>query len=141
VVLTTLAACVLQLRSPARDAALLSAATAFFSYSMLGLGVFENHPHVLFLLLLGTGLSSGRLRLFFTLTATTYVLNLALFAGLGRFYGLRFWILEEWASWASGMRMALGFDLTLVLVVINTVGFAMWLVWLPREMRSPLSIR
>jgi hypothetical protein len=107
--------------------ALLSATALFFAYGMLGVGVHENHPHPLFLLLLGTGLPSTRLRTLWAALSSIYVVNMLAMSGLGRFYGLRHAAVEPLARMASGLRHAAGFDLTLLLVFLNLALFA-WLL-------------
>lgn len=134
VALVTAVACYLQARSRLPHAVFLSGATAYFAYSFFGMGVFENHPHFVFLVLIATGLPTRKLREFFSVTAAVYVLNLFFLTGLGRFYGPRYWILEGVASWHVSARMALGFDLTLALAIVNSIAFALWLLWLTREM-------
>jgi hypothetical protein len=139
VALVTAAACAIQYRqcrSRMLHATLVSAASAFLAYSILGMGVFENHPHFAFLLLLATGLPTRSLKLFFGATASAYVLNLYFLGGLGRFYGLRYWILEGAATWHASARMALGFDATLVLALSNSAAFALWLLRMASETRA-----
>ena len=108
-------------------AALLSAALSFFAYGMVAVGVHENHPHPLFLLLLGTGLPSRALRAQFSLASLVYVLNMLAVSGIGRFHGLRYAALEPLLPAVASLRMALGFDLTLLLAVANVAVFA-WML-------------
>jgi hypothetical protein len=118
--------------------ALLSGSALFFSYGMLGVGVHENHPHPLFLLLLGTGLPSARLRALWAGLSSIYVVNMLAMSGLGRFYGLRHAALEPLARLLAGLRQAPGFDLTLLLVPLNLALFA-WLLLRLREDDRALS--
>jgi hypothetical protein len=55
-------------------------------------------------------------------------------SGIGRFYGPRYATLEPLARALATWRMALGFDFTLVLALVNTVLFAVLLAALPAEM-------
>ncbi|HEY7700108.1 MAG TPA: hypothetical protein VIE88_16910, partial [Vicinamibacteria bacterium] len=54
----------------------------------------------------------------------------------GRFYGLRYMALEPLAASVSSLRMGLGFDLTLLVGVLNTVLFVLLLVSLRSEVAS-----
>ncbi len=112
--------------------ALLSSSALLFAYGMLGVGVHENHPHPLFLLLLGTGLPSARLRALWAGLSSLYVVNMLAMSGLGRFYGLRHAAIEPLSRLAAGLRHAPGFDLTLLLVALNLALFA----WLLRRLRE-----
>lgn len=113
--------------------ALLSAALLFFAYGMLAVGVHENHPHPLFLLLLGTGLPSWRLRAQFSFTALVYVVNMLVLSGLGRFHGLRYAALEPAVQALGALRLAPGFDLTLALALANLALFSWMLASLAAE--------
>jgi hypothetical protein len=123
-----------QRRSPGPGPATLSGAALVFAYAMLAVGVHENHPHPMFLLLLCTGLVSRSLRIVTAGVATVYVLNMLMLSGIGRFYGPRYAALEPLARALSTWRMALGFDFTLALALANTVLFAVLLAALPSEM-------
>jgi len=123
-----------QRRAPGPGPACLAGAALVFSYAMLAVGVHENHPHPMFLLLLCTGLASRRLRVVTFGAAAVYVLNMLMLSGMGRFYGPRYAALEPAARALSTWRMAAGFDFTLVLAVANTVLFAVLLAALPAEM-------
>jgi hypothetical protein len=101
---------------------------------MLAVGVHENHPHPMFLLLLCTALPSRRLRVVALGTALVYVLNMLMLSGIGRFYGPRYAALEPAARALATWRMAPGFDFTLALALANTVLFAVLLAALPAEM-------
>lgn len=107
--------------------ALLSGAALFFSYGMLAVGVHENHPHPLFLLLMGTGLLSWRLRGLWAGATLVYTLNMLLMSGLGRFHGLRYAALEPITQPLAGWRLAAGFDLTLLLALLN-LGLFAWML-------------
>jgi hypothetical protein len=113
--------------------ALVSATALFFAYGMFGVGVHENHPHPLFLLLLGTGPPSRRLRRLWAGLSCVYVVNMLFMSGLGRFYGVRHAALEPLVRWISGLRHAPGFDLTLVLALANLALFSWLLSSLARE--------
>jgi hypothetical protein len=123
-----------QRRAPGQGPASLAGAALVFSYAMLAVGVHENHPHPMFLLLLCTGLVSRRLAGVTVGAAAVYVLNMLMLSGIGRFYGPRYAALEPAARALSTWRMALGFDFTLVLALANTVVFAVLLATLPAEM-------
>jgi hypothetical protein len=114
--------------------AALAGAAVFLAYATFSVGVFENHPHLAFPLLFATGLWSRRLQLLCGVAMTSYVLNLLLLSGLGRFYTTRFMALEPLTQGLSGLRMAAGFDLTLLLAVVNTVVMIVLLAVLPREL-------
>jgi hypothetical protein len=101
-----------------RVAALLGAQLVF-AYSILAVGVHDNHPHPFFLILLTTGLPTRSVRALFVITSTTYVLNSALLSGLGRFYGARHAWIAPLSDSVTHWRMVAGFDLTLPLVILN----------------------
>ena len=128
--------CWQQYRFPGTLPALLSSATVFLAYATFSVGVFENHPHVAFPLLFGIGLGSRRLKILCTGAMTSYTLNLLLHSGLGRLYGTRYMLLERLASGLSELRMAAGFDLTLLLAGVNTVVMVVLLAILPRELET-----
>jgi hypothetical protein len=117
-------------------AACLAGALLVLAYGVCAVGVHENHPHALFLCLFATGLATRGVRLLTIGCAFVYVANMLMLSGLGRFYGPRYAILEPFARWVSGLRMALGFDLTLVLAVLQIALFAWFLARLPIEMRG-----
>ena len=123
-----------QWRAPGPGPAALAGAALVFSYAMLAVGVHENHAHPAFLLLFCTGLASRRLRLVTAGSAAVYVLNMLLLSGIGRFYGPRYAALEPAARALATWRMALGFDLTLLLAAFNTALFAVLLAALGAEM-------
>jgi hypothetical protein len=123
-----------QRRASGPGPAALAGAALVFAYAMLAVGVHENHPHPMFLLLLCTGLASPRLRAVTIAGATVYVLNMLMLSGIGRFYGPRYAALEPAARALSTWRMALGFDFTLALAAANTALFAILLAALPAEM-------
>ena len=116
--------------------AALASAAAFLAYATFSVGVFENHPHITFPLLFATGLWSRRLQILCAVAMASYLLNLLLLSGLGRFYGTRYMILEPVASALSELRMAPGFDLTLFLAIVNTVVMIWLLATLPRELQT-----
>jgi hypothetical protein len=94
------------------------------AYGVCAVGVHENHPHALFLLLFATGLATRGLRLLTTGCAFVYVANMLMLSGLGRFYGPRYAALEPLVRWVAGLRMAPGFDLTLLLAAVQIALFA-----------------
>ena len=81
----------------------------------------------LFLLLLGTGLLSRGLRGLWAGATLVYVVNLLLMSGLGRFHGLRYAALEPITQPIAGFRLAAGFDLTLLLALLN-LGLFAWML-------------
>jgi hypothetical protein len=117
-----------QIRSPERT--LASASIGFFAYGMLAVGVYENHLHLLTLLLILSGISFRRHLGIFYVTAAAYVLNLVLLSGLGRFYGLRYWVLEPMVAWVEDLRMGWGFDLTIPLALAYLAVFVVLLLGL-----------
>jgi hypothetical protein len=125
----------LQRRAAGARAAALAAATLLLAYAMLAVGVHENHPHGLYLALLATGVAGWRLAWPTALLFTTAVLNMASLSGLGRFYGLRHVALEPWLARVEALRTLPGFDLTLLLALVNLGVLAWWLAILPGEMR------
>lgn len=122
--------------SPGAAPALLSAGGLFFAYAILAVGVHENHPHPLFLLLLAAGLVTPMQRALWAGLGASYVLNMLLVSGLGRFHGPRHAALEPLAASLRAWRLAPGFDATLLLAALNLVLFGLMLVRLPRELRA-----
>ena len=114
-------------------AACLAGAMLVLAYGVCAVGVHENHPHALFLLLFATGLASRGLRVLTMGCALVYVANMLMLSGLGRFYGPRYAMLEPLARGLAGLRMAPGFDLTLALAVLQIALFAWALVRLPGQ--------
>jgi hypothetical protein len=104
--------------------AVTAGALLVLAYGVCAVGVHENHPHPLFLLLCATGLATARLRLLAAGCALVYVVNMLALSGIGRFYGPRYAVLEPLARAAASFRMAAGFDLTLALVVLQVALFA-----------------
>jgi hypothetical protein len=123
-----------QRRRPGLRPALLAAATLVFSYAVLATGVYENHVHPLFLLLLAAGLETRRERVIAAAAAIVYVLDVLLLSGLGRFYTMRYLPLAPLTPDWQAVRMAMGFDFTLVLAVANLVLLAAWGWGLERRM-------
>ena len=121
------AAYILYVLSGASRAACLAGAALVFAYGTFAMGVHENHPHSMFLAFAATGLFSRRLRVLVALLSVSYVLNMLSLSALGRFYGLRYMALEPLAAAVSSLRMSPGFDLTLLLGVLNT-GLFFWLL-------------
>ncbi|PYQ54349.1 MAG: hypothetical protein DMF78_06265 [Acidobacteria bacterium] len=129
-----LAAFLMQRRRPGLRPALLAAATLVFSYAVLATGVFENHIHPLFLLMLAAGLETRRERVIAAAAAVVYVLDVLMLSGLGRFYTMRYLLLAPLTPDFHAARMAMGFDFTLVLAVANVVLLAAWWWRLGRRM-------
>jgi hypothetical protein len=134
---SAVATVLLQRRHPGLRPAALAAATLFFSYAMLATGVFENHVHPLFLLLLAGGLTTRRCRTVAAGAATVYVLDVLAMSGLGRFYTIRHLLLAPLTPAFDTLRMGLGFDLTVLLAVLNLALLVAWWTGLPAAMRTP----
>jgi len=115
--------CWQQRHRPGFEAAVWCGAMIFYAYAILAVGVFENHPHLAFVLFFASGLWSRRAQILCSTAMVSYLVNLLLRSGLGRFYGDRYMVLEPLAGWLGGLRTAPGFDLTLVLAVVNTAVF------------------
>jgi hypothetical protein len=118
------------IRSSHEVPATLAALSIFFAYSMLAVGVYENHPHLIFLLMAAGGLSARPLQLVGVLSSAAYVLNLLALSGIGRFYGPRYMALEPLVLLISEIRMGLGFDVTLILAAVNILAFVLLLATL-----------
>jgi hypothetical protein len=127
----------LQRRHPGLRPAMLAGATVFFSYAMLATGAYENHIHTLFLLLLAGGLVTRRCRVVFAAGAIVYVLDMAVMSGLGRFYTWRYLVVEPLTPTFDAVRMGLGFDLTVLLAVVDLALFVAWWTGLPAALRAP----
>jgi hypothetical protein len=123
-----------QRRRPGLRPALLAAATLVFSYGVLATGVYENHVHPLFLLLLAAGLETRRERVIAAAAAVVYVLDVLMLSGLGRFYTMRYALVAPLTPDWQALRMAMGFDFTLVLSAANVVLLAAWWWGLDRRM-------
>jgi hypothetical protein len=121
-------------RAAGLGAAALASAALVFAYGILAIGVHDNHPYPLLLLLLLTGLPSRRLLGLAAILSTTFVLNTAALSGMGRL-GPRHEMLEPLARTLAGLRMALGFDLTLALAALHSLLFVLLLSWLGDETR------
>jgi hypothetical protein len=115
---------------------MLAGATVFFSYAMLATGAYENHIHTLFLLLLAGGLTTPRCRVVTALAAAAYVLDNLVMSGLGRFYTWRYLVVEPLTPRFDAVRMGLGFDLTVLLALVNLALFAAWWTGLPAALRA-----
>ena len=118
----------------------LAGAAVIFTYGMLALGVHENHPHGMILAFAATGLFSRRLQIAVGILSLTYVLNMLCLSGLGRFYELRHMALEPAISWSNDLRMSLGFDLTLVLALVNISVFVWLLLSAKQEVSDLLDV-
>jgi len=114
--------------------AALAGFTLVFGYAMLAIGVHENHPHMLVLCLLATGLASRRLRLIAVFVLSTYTLNMLALSGLGRFYGPRYMGVLPLVAAVERLRLGLGFDVTLALALVNVVVLAVLIPALPSEL-------
>ena len=119
---------------PGFRAAALAGAVLMLSYGILGIGVHENHPHLLFFLLALTGLPTKRLAVIGSLLSSLYVVNLLFLSGIGRFYGLRYPDLEPVTRALASLRLAPGVDVTLVLALANTAIFASMLFRLREDL-------
>jgi hypothetical protein len=130
-VLAFLAGAVLLARVQARGpaSAQLAGALLVLWYGMAAVGVHENHPHPLMLLLVATGLRGARLRLLAGLSALVYVGDLLALSGLGRLHGPRLLWLEPLAVAAGHARLALGFDLTVLLAALAVAVTAAAFAW------------
>jgi hypothetical protein len=131
-----LATVLYQRRHPGLRPAMLAGATVFFSYAMLATGAYENHIHTLFLLLLAGGLVTRRCRVVFAVGAIVYVVDMAVMSGLGRFYTWRYLVVEPLTPVFDSVRMGLGFDLTVLLAVVDLALFAAWWMGLPAALRA-----
>lgn len=114
----------------------LAAGTMLYAYSMVSVGVYENHAHVVLLLLFMSGLVTSRLRVLTSLAGVVYVLNLLALSGLGRFYGNRHLAIEPLARDVLSWRLAMGFDFTLLLAAVNLIAFAVLLGSLREELAA-----
>lgn len=132
VAMSAFAAAAFLVGSRSKDAYLLGGGL-IFAYAMLALGVHHNHPHVMFLAFAATGIRTRYFAWFVGILSASYVLNLLCLSGIGRFYGARYLALKSMARSAAGLRTALGFDLTLLLAVVNIALFTMFLVHVRRH--------
>ena len=108
-----------RIRAP-RSAVYVSALLLFI-WGVLTIGVHDNHNHPLFLLLVATGLQTPFLRRFAFAAATSTLLGSVCLHGLGRFYGVEWRAVLPLADAVARLRMAFGFDLTLLLSVVNCI--------------------
>jgi hypothetical protein len=120
---------------PGPRAAALAGAALVLAYGLFALGVHENHPHAMILLMMASGLASRLSRVIFAGVAASYTLNMLALSGLGRFYGPRHMLIEPLAPAWPALRSLPGFDLTLLLAVANLLLFAALLTHLPHELR------
>lgn len=116
-----------------REDMCLAGSGLLFVWGMLTVGVHDNHNHPLFLLLLATGLRTRFLRLFALALAVTTFLGSVALHGIGRFYGPQWKPVLRLAEGADHLRMALGFDVTLILVAANTILLVCLFVHLSRR--------
>lgn len=119
--------------------AVTAGALLVLAYGVCAVGVHENHPHPLVLLLCATGLATARLRLLAAGCSLVYVANMLAMSGLGRFYGPRYAAIEPLARAAASFRMAAGVDVTLALVVLQAALFAWALARPPDREPTPPS--
>jgi hypothetical protein len=112
--------------------AVVAGALLVLAYGVCAVGVHENHPHPLFLLLCATGLATARLRVLFAGCAFVYAANMLALSGIGRFYGPRYAVLEPVVRTVAAFRMALGFDVTVALAVLQIALFA-WVLSRPPD--------
>jgi hypothetical protein len=134
-------------RGPAERAAAACEAGAalFLLYGFFAIGVHENHPHPLFLMLFATGLGTARLRFIAGLASVIYVFDMLSLAGLGRFHGPRYAFFEPvWRAVAAWRMELVGFDLTIALALLNVGLCCSVLHWLwsraaPLAGRGPLT--
>jgi hypothetical protein len=118
-------------------------ALLLFDWGLLTIGVHDNHNHPLFLLLVATGLGTGSLRAFTATAATTTLVGSLCLHGLGRFYGPQWRSVLPLADAVAGLRMSLGFDLTVVLSLVNCLLFLAALFRLKRtllELEGPSAV-
>lgn len=110
-----------------RAAAYVSA-LLLFAWGVLTIGVHDNHNHPLFLLLVATGLGTPFLRGFALTAATSTLLGSVCLHGLGRYYGAQWKTVLPLADSVARLRMAAGFDLTLLLGIVNCalLAVALW---------------
>ena len=107
------------IRAP--QSAVYVGALLLFIWGVLTIGVHDNHNHPLFLLLVATGLQTAFLRRFALAAATSTLLGSICLHGLGRFYGVEWRAFAPIADAVARLRMAFGFDLTLLLSVVNCI--------------------
>jgi hypothetical protein len=98
-----------------------ASALLLFAWGVLTIGVHDNHNHPLFLLLVATGLGTPFLRGFAGAAATATLLGSVSLHGLGRYYGAQWRGILPFADFVARIRMAPGFDLTMVLAVVNCI--------------------
>mgnify|MGYP000520358654 CR=1 FL=1 len=109
-------------------------ALLLFIWGVLTIGVHDNHNHPLFLLLVATGLGTPFLRAFSLSAATTTLFGSVCLHGLGRFYGTQWRSVLPLADSVARLRMSLGFDLTLLLSIANTLLLVVALWRLPKTL-------
>ncbi|MEO8360983.1 MAG: glycosyltransferase 87 family protein [Vicinamibacteria bacterium] len=110
-------------------------ALLLFIWGVLTIGVHDNHNHPLFLLLVATGLVTPFLRWFSALAATSTLLGSVCLHGFGRYYGAQWRPVLPLADAIARIRMVMGFDLTLLLSVVNCLLLAAALI----RLRSTLA--
>jgi hypothetical protein len=111
-------------------------ALLLFAWGVLTVGVHDNHNHPLFLLLVATGLGTWFLRGFFFATALSTLLGSVALHAFGRYYGPQWRSVLPFADSVARLRMAAGFDDTLVLSVVNTALLIVALVRLAPTLRD-----
>jgi hypothetical protein len=115
-------------RVPRPRATVAAAAALFAAYGVLAVGVHVNHPHPMVLLFVAAGMGGRPWRGAAWTLVVAYTANIVLLEGLGRLHGVRYGPLEAAGAAAETVRMALGFDLTLLLALANAVAFGVILV-------------
>jgi hypothetical protein len=115
-------------RITAPRSAVYVSALLLFVWGVLTIGVHDNHNHPLFLLLVATGLGTPFLRRFAFAAATSTLLGSVCLHGFGRYYGIQWRAVLPLADTVARLRMAAGFDLTLLLSLVNCVllAVALW---------------
>jgi hypothetical protein len=118
--------CARHIRRP--ETALYVGALLLFVWGILTVGVHDNHNHPMFLLLVATGLGTPLLRRFTAVAATATLLGSVCLHGFGRYYGTQWRAVLPFADAVARIRMLPGFDLTLVLSVVNSLLLVLALV-------------
>jgi hypothetical protein len=129
-----------RIRTP--EAVLYIGALLLFVWGMLTVGVHDNHNHPLFLMLVATGLTTPFLRRFAAAAATATFLGSVCLHGFGRYYGTQWRTVLPFADTMARIRMAPGFDLTLVLSALNCILLVFAIVRLKatlRDLEGPVS--
>ncbi|MEO5761011.1 MAG: glycosyltransferase 87 family protein [Vicinamibacteria bacterium] len=94
-------------------------ALLLFIWGVLTIGVHDNHNHPMFLLLVATGLMTPFLRWFSAVAATSTLLGSICLHAFGRYYGAQWRPVLPMADAIARVRMVMGFDLTVLLSIVN----------------------